>query len=31
MLLNLWLLWIDLLSDEDATGVPLGPMQDPHG
>jgi hypothetical protein len=31
MLLNLWLLLIDLLTDEDTTEVSLGPMQDPHG
>jgi len=31
MLLFLWLLWIDLLTAEDTTEVPLGPEEDPHG
>jgi len=31
MLLNLWLLLINLLTDEDTTEVYLGPEEDPHG
>jgi len=31
MLLSLWLLLLDLLTDEGKTEVTLGPEQDPHG